>query len=108
MVMLALHDLDETGLAIELARELALQGRRRVVVVSFGREPGALERLAELHRLAAPLRSAGLRVILRSEVGDVETILAEQLLRQDIRWVVDSGGGSVDVRPVRDPNAATG
>lgn len=100
MVMLALHDLEHTARAVELAKELALQGRRRVVVVSVDTEHRSLDRLADLHRMAAPLRSAGLQVLLRSEVGDVESILADQLLRQDIRWVVDTTGGKVDVRPV--------
>ncbi len=108
MVMLALHDLDAHERAVDLARELALQGRRHVVVVRIGNARGSLDRLAELHRVSAPLRRAGLRVLLRSEVGDVESILAEQLLRLDIRWVVDSRGGMVDVRPVRSTRAATG
>ncbi|GEM_PF-7090573 len=98
MVMLALRDLTRPEQGIELARELALQGSREVLLVGLTRQLGLLETLATLHRLAAPLRAAGLKVILRSEGREMDAAIASAITGRPLTWLVDSDGHEARVQ----------
>lgn len=94
--MLLLLPIDTTApsqLAVELAAVIGRRLAEEVLLLHVSESPPPLDRLAELHALAAPIREVGVPVRLRTVRGIAKERIPEVARERGARWILMGTSG---------------